>query len=53
MDSLRRQDLLGWVSGSIKDETWAECGNLALKHLPNEISFCLYRMGHFKVNVVP
>ena len=53
MDSLRRQDLLGWVPGSIKDESWAECGNLALKDLPNEISFCLYRMGHFKVNVVP
>jgi len=53
LDSLRRQDLLGWVPGSIKDETWADCGSLALKELPYEISFCLSRMGHFKVKVVP
>ena len=43
---------MGWVPGSIKDESWAECGNLALKELPNEICFCLSRMGHFKVKVV-
>ena len=53
MESLRIQDLLGWVPGSIKDENWAECGNLALKELPNEICFCLARMGHFKVKAVP
>ena len=52
MDSMRRQDLLGWVPGSIKDERSADCGNLALKELPNEI-FCSSRMGHFKVKVVP
>ena len=53
MESLRRQDLLGWVPGSIKDERWADCGNLALKELPNEICFCLSKMGHFKVKVLP
>ena len=53
MDNLRRQDLLDWVPGSIKDERSADCGNLALKELPNEICFCLARMGHFKVKVVP
>ena len=53
MDSLRKQDLLDWVPGTIKDESWVECGNLALKELPNEISFCSSRMGHFKVKVVP
>ena len=53
MDSLRKQNLLDWVPGSIKDESLAECGNLALKDMPNEICFCLSRMGHFKVKVVP
>ena len=53
MDGLRKQDLLDWVPGTIKDESWVECGNLALKELPNEISFCSSRMGHFKVKVVP
>ena len=40
---------MGWMPGSIKDESWAECGNLAPKELPNEICFCLSKMGHFKV----
>ena len=53
LDSMRSQDLLGWVLGSIKDASWAECGNLALKELPNEIYFCLSKMGHFKVKVLP
>ena len=53
MDNLRRQDLLDWVPGSIKDERSADYGNLALKELPNEICFCLARMGHFKVKAVP
>ena len=53
MDSLRRQDLLGCVPGSIKYERTADCGKLALKELPNEICFCLFRMGHFKMKVVP
>ena len=53
LDSLRRQDVLYCVPGSIKDESWAECGNLALMEMPNEICFCLSRMGHFKVKVVP
>ena len=53
MDSLKRQDLLDWMPGSIKDESWAECGKLALKKLSNEICFCLFRVGHFKVKVVP
>ena len=52
MDSLRRQDILVWVTGCIKDESWAECGNLALKELPNEICFCLSRIGDLKVKVV-
>ena len=43
---------MGWVPGSIKDESWAECGNLALKELPNEICFCLSRIGDLKVKVV-
>jgi len=34
-------------------ESWAECGNLALKELQTEICFCLTRMGHFKVSIVP
>jgi len=42
-----------WVPDSIKDESWAECGNLALKELQTEICFCLTRMGHFKVSIVP
>ena len=53
MDSLKRQDLLGLVPGSFKDERWAECGNLALKEIPTDICFYLTRMGHFKVRVVP
>ena len=53
MDSLRSQDLLGRVPGPIKDASWAKCGKLALKELPNEICYCLSRMGHFKVKVVP
>ena len=53
LDSLRRQDVLVWVPDSIKDECWAECGNLALKELQTEICFCLTRMGHFKVSIVP
>ena len=36
----------------MKDESWAECGNLALKELPNEICFCLSRIGDLKVKVV-
>ena len=53
LDSLRRQDLLCWVPGSIKDESWVEYGNLALKELPIETCFCLTRMGHFMVQGVP
>ena len=53
LDSLRKENLFDWVLGSIKDESWAECGELALKELPKEISFCLSRMGHFKEKVVP
>ena len=52
LDTLRRQDLLGSVPGSIKDESWAECVKLALKELPKEICFCLSKMGHFKVKVM-
>ena len=44
---------MGWVAGSIKDESWAECGNVDLKELPNEICFYFFRKGHFKVKVVP
>ena len=36
----------------MKDESWAECGNLDLKELPNEICFCLSRIGDLKVKVV-
>ena len=43
---------MGWVPGSIKNESWEECGNLALKELPNEICFCLSRIGDLKVKVV-
>jgi len=53
LDRLRRQDLLGWVPGPTKEEICAECENLALKELANEICFCLSRKGHFKVKVVP
>ena len=42
---------MGWVADSIKDESWAECGNLALKELPTKICFCLTGMGHFKVKL--
>ena len=38
---------------SIKDESCAECGQLALKELPNDICFCLSKMGHYKVKFVP
>ena len=51
MDSLRRQDLLCGVPGSVKDESWVEYGNLALKELPTKICFCLTGMGHFKVKL--
>ena len=43
---------MDWVPGSIKDDSWEECGNLALKELPNEICFCLSRIGDLKVKVV-
>ena len=36
----------------MKDESWAECGNLALMEMPNEICFCLSRIGDLKVKVV-
>ena len=40
------------MPGSIKDESWTECGKLAQKELPNEICFCLSRIGDLKVKVV-
>ena len=42
------EDLLGWVPGSVKDESWAECGNLAMKELLTEICFPLTRTRMFQ-----
>ena len=36
---------LGWVPGSLRDDSWAECGNLALKELPAELCLLLGRTG--------
>lgn len=36
---------LSWVPGSLRDDSWAGCGNLALKELPNEICFLSMRTG--------
>ena len=38
MCSLRRMRAsLGWVPGSLRDDSWAGCGNLDLKELPTEL----------------
>ena len=39
------QDQLGWVPGSLRDDSWEECGSLALKELPTEIRLLLARTG--------
>ena len=39
------EDLLCWVPVSVRDDSWAECGNLALKELLAEICFPLTRIG--------
>ena len=41
MDALRMdtEDLLCWMPVSVRDDGWAECGNLALKELLAEICF--------------
>ena len=43
MDALRTdtEDLLCWMPVSVRDEGWAECGNLAPKELLAEICFPL------------
>ena len=35
MDAQRKdpEDLLCWMPASVRDDGWAECGNLALKEL--------------------
>ena len=47
MDALRTdtEDLLCWMPVSVRDEGWAECGNLALKELLAEICFPLTSTG--------
>ena len=39
------EDQLGWMSGSLGDDSWEGCGNLALKELPTEICLLLVRTG--------
>ena len=34
---------LGWVPGFLRDNSWAGCGNLALKELPAELSLPFVR----------
>ena len=42
--SLRRlRASLGWVPSSLRDNSWAGCGNLALKELPTELYLLLFR----------
>ena len=36
---------LDWVPGSLRDDSWAGCGDLALKELPAEICHLLARTG--------
>ena len=36
---------LGWVPGSLSDDSWAGCGDLALRELPAELCLLLVRMG--------
>ena len=36
---------LGWMPGSLRDDSWAGYGNLALKELPTETCLLLARMG--------
>ena len=36
---------LDWVPGSLRDDSWAGCGNLALRELPPEICLLLARTG--------
>ena len=47
MDALRTdtEDLLCWIPVSVRDEGWAECGNLAPKELLAEICFPLTSPG--------
>ena len=47
MDALRMdtEDLLCWMPVFVRDDSWAECGNLALKDLLAEICFPLTRTG--------
>ena len=39
------EDQLGWMPGSLRDDSWEGCGNLALKELPTEIRLLLARTG--------
>ena len=39
------EDLLCWMPVSVRDDGWAECGNLALKELLAEIYFPLTSTG--------
>ena len=34
---------LGWMPGSLSDDTWAESGDMALRKLPTEIYLLLAR----------
>ena len=47
MDAQRKdpEDLLCWMPASVRDDGWAECGNLALKELLAEICFPLTSPG--------
>ena len=47
MDAVRTEteDLLCWMPVSVRDDGWAECGNLALKELLAEICFPLTSTG--------
>ena len=35
---------LGWAPGSFSDDSWARCGDLALRELPTETCLLLARM---------
>ena len=44
---------LGWGPGSLRNDSWAESGDLALRELPTEICLLFARTGTLECEIVP
>ena len=48
-----REGQFGWGPGSLRDDSWAGCGNQAPKEVPTEICRLLAGLGPWRVKVIP